>query len=57
MSAILPQMIAALKQNGIQEVAAVVNRLNTPASKVLLKAGFKCVNQFDYEKDLYSISA
>lgn len=57
MSAILPQVIAALRANGTKELAAVVNRKNIAASKVLLKSGFVRLQQFDIEKDLYALSA
>ena len=57
MSAILPQVVAALQANGTKELAAVVNRKNVAASKVLVKSGFVKMQQFDIEKDLYALSA
>ncbi|MDT3401015.1 GNAT family N-acetyltransferase [Mucilaginibacter terrae] len=57
MSALLPKVISGLKSNGVAELAAVVNRKNIAASKVLLKAGFKLVNSFDEKQDMYAISA
>ncbi len=57
MSAILPQVITAMQANGTKELAAVVNRKNVAASKVLIKSGFVRMQQFDIEKDLYALSA
>jgi GNAT superfamily N-acetyltransferase len=57
MSALLPQVIAVLQANGTKELAAVVNRKNIAASKVLIKSGFVRMQQFDIEKDLYALSA
>ncbi|MDT3401212.1 GNAT family N-acetyltransferase [Mucilaginibacter terrae] len=57
MSGLLPQVIRLLRSSGIQDIAAIVNRNNTAALKVLQKSGFDRSAIFDLEQDLYQLSA
>lgn len=53
MSCLLPKVISHLQRDGIDELAAVVNRQNIPAAKVLQRSGFKLAGTFDHAQDLY----
>ena len=57
MSSLLPQIIRGLTGNGVEHLAAVVNKKNIPACKVLVKAGFMLMADFDAQQDLYALSA
>ena len=49
----IPMLIAAIHNQGIEKIGAVVNRENTAAIKVLKNANFKFQEQFDIVQDLY----
>jgi len=53
MSRLLPKVVSHLQQDGIKELAAVVNKKNIAASKVLKRSGFKLAGNFDQAQDLY----
>jgi L-amino acid N-acyltransferase YncA len=53
MSNLLPPVIRELKLQGMQEIAAVVNRENMAARVFLQKSGFKHLCRFDGLQDLY----
>lgn len=53
MSRLLPKVVSHLQKDGIDEIAAVVNRRNLAASKVLKRSGFKLAGNFDQSQDLY----
>lgn len=53
MSKILPLIIRALNVQGISSIAAVVNRANLPALRLLGKSGFIFHGTFDPFQDLY----
>ncbi|MBL4678256.1 MAG: GNAT family N-acetyltransferase [Mucilaginibacter sp.] len=53
MSRLLPKVVSRLQGEGIEELAAVVHRLNVPAAKVLKRAGFKLAGAFDPVQDIY----
>ncbi|WPU99046.1 GNAT family N-acetyltransferase [Mucilaginibacter sp. cycad4] len=56
MTNLLPLVIAYLKAEGIENVAAVVNRRNYAASKVLRRSGFIFQSGFDPNQDLYAMT-
>ena len=53
MSKILPLVIRSLSDQGITSVAAVVNRANLPALRLLGKSSFTFKKTFDPFQDLY----
>lgn len=55
MSRLLPKVISHLEQDGIKDLAAVVNKHNLAASKVLKRSGFKLAGNFDQVQDLYTL--
>jgi RimJ/RimL family protein N-acetyltransferase len=55
MTELLPVVIEQLLKGGIGRIAAVVNRKNIAATKVLKKARFKKKHVFDLEQDLYEV--
>lgn len=57
MSDVLPKLVNKLQDRGVQPLAAVVNRKNIPARKVLSRSGFAFEHSFDQFQDLYSLSA
>lgn len=57
MTMLLPQVMTELSAQGISQVAAVVNRKNKAASKVLNKAGFIYQIPFDALQDFYRYRA
>lgn len=56
MSRLLPKVIEHLRQDGVDDVAAVVNRQNIAAGKVLKRSGFRHEGKFDLVQDLYRYS-
>ncbi|WP_345951277.1 GNAT family N-acetyltransferase [Mucilaginibacter sp. PAMB04274] len=57
MSNLLPQVVELLKARGIEQIAAVVNRKNLAACKVLSRSGFLNKCYFDCQQDMYLVSA
>lgn len=57
MTGLLPRIIAQLQQREIQYLAAVSNRQNHAALKVLGRAGFEYRSAFDARQDLYQLQA
>jgi [ribosomal protein S5]-alanine N-acetyltransferase len=57
MSGLLPRLVSKLQERGVFPLAAVVNRKNIPACKVLSRSGFAFDHSFDQFQDLYSLSA
>jgi len=53
MTRLLPTVVKHLEGEGIGELAAVVNRRNIPAAKVLKRSGFRLAGIFDQTQDLY----
>lgn len=53
MTQLLPVMVDNILDQGIPTIAAVVNRQNTAAKKVLQKAKFKLKERFDVIQDYY----
>ncbi|TDO24483.1 GNAT family N-acetyltransferase [Pedobacter duraquae] len=53
MTQLLPVVVESILDQGIPTLAAVVNRQNTAAKKVLQKAKFKLKNRFDIVQDYY----
>jgi RimJ/RimL family protein N-acetyltransferase len=53
MSGVLPRVMMQLHQQGIPAVAAVINRRNHAAFKVLSRSGFTYQFPFDRTQDLY----
>ena len=57
MTRILPCVIKFMKDQGISKLSAVADKRNHPANRVLEKAGFIYLAQFDVLKDLYETLA
>jgi ribosomal-protein-alanine N-acetyltransferase len=57
MTSLLPVVIKELNEIGIDKIAAVVNRENHAARKVLKRSGFVLQTNFDNLQDLYALSA
>lgn len=57
MSSILPIITDILLSKGIPKIAAVVNRNNIPARKVLLNASFVYRSAFDPTQDLFETAS
>ncbi|RYE00360.1 MAG: GNAT family N-acetyltransferase [Sphingobacteriales bacterium] len=57
MSSLLPDFLATLKHQKIGEIAAVINRRNIAAQKVLSRSGFNYYRFFDDTQDLYQFSS
>lgn len=53
MSKILPKVLQLIKKQDIDVIAAVADRNNFAARKVLEKSGFALVKRFDSTKDLF----
>lgn len=53
MSKILPKVLQVIKKQNIDVIAAVADRNNLAARKVLEKSGFAKIEPFDSTKDLY----
>jgi RimJ/RimL family protein N-acetyltransferase len=53
MSTLLPKILSHLVQDGVAELAAVVNRQNVAAGKVLERAEFRHSGDFDQVQDIY----
>ncbi|SEO11104.1 Protein N-acetyltransferase, RimJ/RimL family [Mucilaginibacter gossypiicola] len=56
MSSMLPLVLNAMQEQGIKSVAAVVNRQNHAAKKVLMRSGFSYDRRFDILQDLYIVT-
>ncbi len=56
MSRLLPAFLEKLQAQRITNVAAIVNRRNEAARKVLERSGFICVGEFDILQDLYRLN-
>jgi L-amino acid N-acyltransferase YncA len=56
MSRLLPKMLEYLQENGVNDLAAVVNRRNIAAIKVLNRSGFYNDGNFDPIQDIYRCS-
>lgn len=55
MSGVLSAIISNMKQQGITNIGALVDRENSPSIRVLEKAGFSKTMDFDLKQDLYKI--
>lgn len=55
MTGIIPAIISKMKQQGIANVGALVDRENFPSIRVLEKAGFSKSKKFDLKQDLYKV--
>ena len=53
MSKILPKVLQVIKKQNIDIIAAVADKNNFAARKVLEKSGFSKIEAFDSTKDLY----
>jgi RimJ/RimL family protein N-acetyltransferase len=53
MSRLLPKVTAHLRNEGVDELAAVVNRQNLAAHKILKRSGFRLQGRFDHLQDIY----
>lgn len=53
MTEILPIILEHIHDQGIDKIAAVVNRTNKSAIKVLERSGFKIKDKFDILQDIY----
>ncbi len=56
MSRLLPKVLQALEKQGVAKVAAVVNRRNYAASKLLAKCGFHYREPLDVCQDFYELT-
>lgn len=56
MSSVLPLFMEEVKRQRIRKLAAITNRDNIGAQKVLLRSGFDLKGSFDNFQDFYSIS-
>jgi RimJ/RimL family protein N-acetyltransferase len=56
MSRLLPKVLEHWQQDGVDELAAVVNRRNVAATKVLKRSGFYHDGKFDPLQDIYRYS-
>jgi RimJ/RimL family protein N-acetyltransferase len=57
MSRLLPKVLEHLRQDGVDDLAAVVNRRNVAATKVLKRSGFYHDGKFDPVQDIYRYSS
>lgn len=57
MSSLLPDFLDSLRNQQIVEIAAVINRQNIAAQKVLSRSGFSYDRFFDDTQDVYQLSA
>ena len=55
MSGIVSAIINNMKSQGIQKIAAIVDRKNLSSIRVLEKSGFSGVKQFDIKQDYFEI--
>jgi len=53
MSRLLPKVVSHLQADGINNLAAVVNKKNLAATTVLKRSGFRLAGKFDQTQDLY----
>jgi predicted acetyltransferase len=56
MSKILPKVLQVVKNQNINIIAAVADRNNFAARKVLERSGFANIERFDSTKDLFQTS-
>jgi ribosomal-protein-alanine N-acetyltransferase len=56
MTGVLPVLLGMLQAKGIRQIAAVADRKNIAARRVLIKSGFSNSGMFDQEKDLFHYS-
>ncbi|NVM66948.1 RimJ/RimL family protein N-acetyltransferase [Mucilaginibacter sp. SG538B] len=56
MSSLLPEFLNSLRKQRIGDIAAVINRRNIGAKKVLSKSGFSYYSFFDDHQDIYQFS-
>jgi RimJ/RimL family protein N-acetyltransferase len=56
MSSVLPLFMEQVKRQRIRELAAITNRDNIGAQKVLLRSGFDLKGNFDSLQDFYTIT-
>jgi RimJ/RimL family protein N-acetyltransferase len=57
MSSLLPDFLESLCEQQVSEIAAVINRHNIAAQKVLSRSGFSYERFFDATQDIYQFSA
>jgi ribosomal-protein-alanine N-acetyltransferase len=57
MSSLLPDFLASLRNQQIGEIAALIDRQNIAAQKVLSRSGFNYDRFFDDTQDVYQLSA
>jgi len=57
MSSLLPVFLDSLRDQQVGEIAAVINRQNIAAQKVLSRSGFSYDRLFDDTQDVYQFSA
>jgi RimJ/RimL family protein N-acetyltransferase len=57
MSSLLPDFLESLCNQQVSEIAAVINRNNIAAQKVLCRSGFSYHRFFDDTQDVYQFSA
>jgi RimJ/RimL family protein N-acetyltransferase len=57
MSKILPLVLQKIKKQNINTIAAVADKGNVAARKVLEKSGFSNIQPFDLKKDLFELSS
>ncbi|UOE52598.1 GNAT family N-acetyltransferase [Mucilaginibacter sp. SMC90] len=56
MSKLLPDFLASLRRQQIGDIAAVINRNNIAAQKLLSRSGFNYYHIFDDNQDIYRYS-
>jgi ribosomal-protein-alanine N-acetyltransferase len=56
MSTLLPDFLRSLRDQNINNIAAVINKQNIAAQKVLSRSGFNYYQFFDVDQDLYRFS-
>lgn len=56
MSTLLPDFLRSLRDQKINNIAAVIDRQNVAAQKVLSRSGFNYYQFFDVKQDLYRFS-
>ncbi|SEN02536.1 Protein N-acetyltransferase, RimJ/RimL family [Mucilaginibacter gossypiicola] len=57
MSSLLPDFLDSLRNQQVGEIAAVINRQNIAAKKLLARSGFTYCKLFDVGQDIYQFSA
>ncbi|WP_432328027.1 hypothetical protein ACRQ5D_33945 [Mucilaginibacter sp. P25] len=56
MSSLLPEFLNLLRRQQVGDIAAVINRKNIAARKVLDRSGFSYDSLFDEYQDIYQFS-